>query len=120
MDQTFVPGERFSKVAGRYREAAFFSRPGGGKFTIPVPSHLALLKQSVYFLTTPIRGRDGIYREVDTRKIIVYDRAGRNTSFVSLISHPQGRIETAFPGMMELQHSNIQGEEQEKQSEQSA
>jgi hypothetical protein len=94
--------------------------PEAGKFTIPVPDLLALLKQTRHLPTTPIPGRDGIYREVDVGKIIGYDRAGRNTSFVTLISHPQGRIETAFPGIMELRHSNIQAEEQKEQTEKSA
>jgi hypothetical protein len=93
--------------------------PEAGKFTMPVPDLLTLLKQSRHLPTTPIPGRDGIYREVDVGKIIGYDRAGKNTSFVTLISHPQGRIETAFPGIIELRQSNIPAGERGDQTEES-
>ena len=93
--------------------------PETRKFTIQVPDLLALLKQTRRLPTTPTPGRDGIYREVDTGKIIGYDRAGRNASFVTLISHPQGRSEIAFSGIMELRHSNIQADGHEEQNERS-
>jgi len=50
---------------------------------------------------------------IDTGRIVGYDRAGRNTSYLTLISHPEGRIETAFPGIMLVRPPDIPDGEQD-------
>jgi len=112
----YLTAKSFAHIIERhYHKIA--RHPEAGKFTIPIPDLLALLKQTRHLPTTPIPGRGGIYREVDTGKIIGYDRAGKNTFFLTLISHSQGRIETVFPRMMEVRHNNIPAGEQETQTE---
>jgi|GEM_PF-1213016 len=111
----YLTARTFAHIIQRhYHKVA--RHPEAGKFIVPVPHLLELLKQTRHIPTIPIPGRDGVYRVADIGKIIGYDRTGRNTSFVTLISHPEGRIETAFPGIMELRPPNIPTGEQDAET----
>ena len=112
----YLTARTFAHIIQRhYHKVA--RHPEAGKFTVPVPHLIDLLKQTRHMPTTPIPGRDGVYRVVDTGKIIGYDRAGRNTTFLTLISHPEGRIETAFPGIMEIRQPRVPTGEKTDQME---
>lgn len=112
----YLTAKSFAHIIERhYHKIA--RHPEAGKFTIPVPHILDLLKQTRAIPTTPIPGRDGLERVIDTARIIGYDRAGKNTSLMTLISHPKGRLETAFPGVMERKNGNIGAAEPDEETE---
>lgn len=72
--------------------------PCTAKFTIPIMDILACLRDSSFQSTEVVKGTINLQRVLDTDRIIGYDRSGQNTSVVTVITDPGGRIITAFPG----------------------
>ena len=72
--------------------------PCTAKFTIPVVDILACLRDSSSLATESLKGTINLQRILDTNRIIGYDRSGHNTSVITVITDPGGRIITAFPG----------------------
>lgn len=75
--------------------------PCTAKFTIPIIDILACLRDASSQSTEAVKGAINLQRIVDTNRIIGYDRSGQNTSVVTVITDPGGRIITAFPGRVE-------------------
>lgn len=72
--------------------------PCTAKFIIPVIDILACLRDSSSLPIEIVKGSINLQRILDTNRIIGYDRSGQNTSVVTVITDPGGRIITAFPG----------------------
>ena len=76
--------------------------PDKGKFTIPVIEILACIRDSFSEPTWPINGMLYVQRVMDAGKTIGFDRSGRHTSLITVVSDNMGRIITAFPGLIKV------------------
>ncbi|MET0391976.1 MAG: hypothetical protein ABW019_02495 [Chitinophagaceae bacterium] len=75
--------------------------PHTGKFTISVTNILHQLRQGSDVAAEPIPGSLNYKRVWETDAIIGFDKEGRPTAMITVITDAGGRIVTAFPGVLE-------------------
>ena len=75
--------------------------PGTGKFTIPVVDILHHLRQAGELAPEPIPGSLHQKRVWKADEAVGFDKEGRPTAFITVLTDSSGRIVTAFPGVME-------------------
>ena len=72
--------------------------PNAGKFIIPVTSIVAIIRDAATQPTLPITNSCNLQRVLDTKQVIGFDRFGKHTGIVTIVSDAGGKIITAFPG----------------------
>lgn len=72
--------------------------PDASKFTIPVADILCYLRDAFPFPAIPVSGTINTQRTMDTGKIVGFDRNQYPTSIITIVTAPEGRIITAYPG----------------------
>ncbi len=72
--------------------------PNAGKFIIPVISIVAIIRDAATQPTSPIANSCNLQRVSDTKQVIGFDRFGKHTGSVTIVSDAGGKIVTAFPG----------------------
>lgn len=82
--------ERHYHKIPRHMEAA--------KFIISVPDIMEAIRKVASQPALPVPGSLNVYRMLDTGEQIGFDRSGKDTSLITVISGPGGNILTAFPG----------------------
>ena len=77
--------------------------PGCGKFTIDVPTIVHWIRESFFSEPSSINGSLNLKRTLDTLTQIGFDKDGRSTTCITVITEPGGEIKTAFPGQYQVQ-----------------
>ena len=72
--------------------------PEASKFTIPVSEILSYLRDAFPYPVNLTAGTINMERILDAGKIIGFDRNQYPTSIITIITAPEGRIITAYPG----------------------
>jgi hypothetical protein len=72
--------------------------PGCGKFTIDIPAIVHWIRESFFSEPSAIAGSLNFKRTLDTLTQIGFDKDGRSTTSITVITDPGGEIKTAFPG----------------------
>ncbi len=75
--------------------------PNTGKFTLAVAEILFIIRDSYAQLPAPISGSGYLQRKTDIGRVIGFDRSGRSTQILTVVTEAGGRIITAFPGTIE-------------------
>ena len=73
--------------------------PQAGKFHIPVTEIVQLIRDASILPVSPVPGSLNFQRTLQTENTIGYDKDGRLTSAITILTDPAGRIITAFPGV---------------------
>src|SRR5205085_5431440 len=71
--------------------------PNAGKFTIPVTDILNYIREALAIPPVPIDG-DNMRRTLEVPTPIGYDKHGRETNVITILTDAGGKIITAFPG----------------------
>jgi hypothetical protein len=74
--------------------------PDTGKFTIDLPDILHWIREAKTAEPTLIAATQNFYRCLDTGICIGFDKHGLSTTIITVITSPDGRIQTAFPGRL--------------------
>jgi hypothetical protein len=72
--------------------------PDAGKFTIPVTDILYYLREAFHCPASNVLGSLNFQRVIDAGTVIGFDRYGKNTTLITVITDNGGQIKTAFPG----------------------
>jgi hypothetical protein len=75
--------------------------PGTGKFTIPVTGILHWLREAGNEPAVPMPGSLNYKRVLEAPCPIGFDKEGKATSMITVITDTGGKIVTAFPGMID-------------------
>lgn len=72
--------------------------PEASKFTIAVPEILCHLRDAFHIEPTNISGSCNYYRVFEAGKTIGFDKYGKDTTKITVVTDSGGQIKTAFPG----------------------
>lgn len=75
--------------------------PSVGKFHIPLPCILQLIRDAAALSPTPVSGTLNQQRILQTNTIIGFNKNGHEENRITVITDPGGKIITAFPGTLE-------------------
>ncbi|MET0392734.1 MAG: hypothetical protein ABW019_06315 [Chitinophagaceae bacterium] len=75
--------------------------PHAGKFTIPVAAILHHLRQAGDIAPEPVPGSLHYKRVWEAEAAVGFDKDGRPTAIITVLTDAGGRIVTAFPGLLE-------------------
>ena len=72
--------------------------PNCGKFTVDIPTIVHWIREAFPCEQSPIPGSLNFKRCMDTKVEIGFDKEGKATTFITVVTEPAGEIKTAFPG----------------------
>ncbi len=80
--------------------------PEAGKFHVPLPSLLELIRDASAVMPVPMKGSLNYYRVLHTDTMIGFDKDGKEENRITVITDAGGMIVTAFPGVVEEEASS--------------
>ena len=111
-NQLQVPGVKQLFLGNYYLSVAAFAHiierhyhqvarhPQAAKFTISISAILYWIKEAASQPVQPLSTTGNCYRSLDTNTAIGWDKAGKSTATITVITTGGGLIQTAFPGML--------------------
>lgn len=79
--------------------------PSVGKFHIPLPCILQLIRDAAAIQPIPVSGCLNQQRIMQCNSIIGFNKNGHEENRITIISEPGGKIITAFPGVLTNQQA---------------
>lgn len=74
--------------------------PNAGKFTVPVSGIAAYIRDAFAEPASPITNSCNLQKIMDVKQVIGFDKYGKSTSIITVVSDAGGKIITAFPGSL--------------------
>ena len=83
--------------------------PQTGKFHIPIPEILHLIREAATCPATPLTGTFNFQRTLQTEQPVGLDKTGEPANTITILTDAGGKIITAFPGTCNNQPSFTNG-----------